>query len=331
MNRLILCLFLIAVIGCHRLDPLEKGIQYQWYYLKKFENSFSYIPTTTINNLQQKSFEDSGSSKSTKYIYISFPQSEITVDSFYMFQFEVTNLGYREFLKDIHEKDTSLYKEMLPDQSVWRSKFFYYEPFVEYYFYSPNYNYYPVVGVSYNQATEYCKWLTEDYKLNKNRKYKDVVFKLPTKAQWFVAAMGKSDSRIFPWDGRTLQNESGQYLANFYKVNQMQIRRDSNFFEIGQTTRYYDNCLSIAADSNIFNKNQGVAHVRSYPPNDYNLYNMVGNVSELVREVGVTKGGSWLDPGHYLLLNTEQNYSTKNWCECNLGFRIVMEFNQKDK
>jgi formylglycine-generating enzyme len=44
---------------------------------------------------------------------------------------------------------------------VWRSELSYNEPYVEYYFRHPAYNYYPVVGVSWKQAKDFCVWRTD--------------------------------------------------------------------------------------------------------------------------------------------------------------------------
>ena len=37
----------------------------------------------------------------------------------------------------------------------------YNEPLVEYYFRHPSYNYYPVVGVTWKQANDFCLWRTD--------------------------------------------------------------------------------------------------------------------------------------------------------------------------
>jgi formylglycine-generating enzyme required for sulfatase activity len=44
---------------------------------------------------------------------------------------------------------------------VWRTKLAYNEPFVEYYLRYPSFNDYPVVGVSWLQANDYCLWRTD--------------------------------------------------------------------------------------------------------------------------------------------------------------------------
>ncbi|MFT5723620.1 MAG: hypothetical protein ACI9JN_000737 [Bacteroidia bacterium] len=220
----------VLLFSCGVLRPKHKNYAYKWYDNKTFEKSLILVPTTTVDNLVTKTPISGQFYHQSPYKFKSFESYIIHTDSFYIYQFEVTNEGYRTFLFDIKSKDSSLYKKMWPDEEVWRSKYSYYEPFVEYYFLSPYYNHYPVVGISYNQANEYCKWLTEDYKKNKNRKYKNAVFKLPTKAQWFVAAIGHNHNRILPWDGTSVQNEKGQQLANYYPLPQ--IGRDTGYLKL---------------------------------------------------------------------------------------------------
>ncbi|MEY2828510.1 MAG: hypothetical protein RIQ33_368 [Bacteroidota bacterium] len=85
----------------------------------------------------------------------------VTVSSFYMDETEVSNKQYREYLAWL----TRTYAEYpqvalnaLPDTLVWRNKLSYNEPFVEYYFRYPAYRDYPVVGINWLQASEFCKW-----------------------------------------------------------------------------------------------------------------------------------------------------------------------------
>ena len=49
---------------------------------------------------------------------------------------------------------------------VWRSELSYNEPYVEFYFRHPSYNYYPVVGVTWKQAHDFCIWRTD--RVNEN-------------------------------------------------------------------------------------------------------------------------------------------------------------------
>ena len=88
----------------------------------------------------------------------------VTVSSFYMDQTEVRNVDYREYLHWIQRVFIDyplVYKKALPDTLVWRRPMGYNEPYVQYYFRHPSYNEYPVVGVSWLQASDYCAWRTD--------------------------------------------------------------------------------------------------------------------------------------------------------------------------
>ena len=92
-------------------------------------------------------------------------QRMVTVKSFYIDQTEISNLDYREYLYWINRVFGADYPEVvrkaLPDTLVWRSELAYNEPYVEYYLRHPAYANYPVVGVNWLQANEYCKWRTD--------------------------------------------------------------------------------------------------------------------------------------------------------------------------
>ncbi len=89
----------------------------------------------------------------------------VTVSSFYMDETEVTNVNYREYLywtsRVFNGNYPQIYTKTLPDTLVWRNKLAYNEPFVRYYLRHPAYNDYPVVGVNWLQATDFCKWRTD--------------------------------------------------------------------------------------------------------------------------------------------------------------------------
>jgi gliding motility-associated lipoprotein GldJ len=92
-------------------------------------------------------------------------QRTVTVSSFYMDETEVKNIDYREYLywtKRVFGLDyPEVYRKALPDTLGWRSRMAYNEPFVEYYLRHPAYNDYPVVNVSWLQATDYAAWRTD--------------------------------------------------------------------------------------------------------------------------------------------------------------------------
>ena len=88
----------------------------------------------------------------------------ITVPSFFVDETEVANVHYREYIYWIENTfagDTAVMTKALPDTLCWRQELAYNEPYVEYYFRYPAYNFYPVVGVSWLQAHDFCIWRTD--------------------------------------------------------------------------------------------------------------------------------------------------------------------------
>jgi len=88
----------------------------------------------------------------------------VTVPSFFIDETEVANVHYREYiywLENTFSGDTAILAKALPDTLAWREELAYNEPYVDYYFRYPAYNYYPVVGVSWLQAHDFCIWRTD--------------------------------------------------------------------------------------------------------------------------------------------------------------------------
>ncbi|HMU98052.1 MAG: SUMF1/EgtB/PvdO family nonheme iron enzyme [Chitinophagales bacterium] len=89
----------------------------------------------------------------------------VSVSSFYMDETEVKNVDYREYIYWLQRVFGGDHPEFVsaakPDSLCWRRNLAYNEPYVKYYFTHPSYNTYPVVGVSWLQASEYCKWRTD--------------------------------------------------------------------------------------------------------------------------------------------------------------------------
>ncbi len=90
------------------------------------------------------------------------------VQSFYMDETEVTNkmyLEYLDWLKRIYPPDNPNFREIyhgaLPDTLVWRNRLGYNEVMTNNYLRHPGYGEYPVVGVSWIQATEFATWRTD--------------------------------------------------------------------------------------------------------------------------------------------------------------------------
>jgi gliding motility-associated lipoprotein GldJ len=89
----------------------------------------------------------------------------VTVSSFYIDETEIANVHYLEYLywlSRVFSADyPEVYKRALPDTLVWRDRLAYNEPLVELYLRHPAYQQYPVVGVNWLQANDFCAWRTD--------------------------------------------------------------------------------------------------------------------------------------------------------------------------
>jgi gliding motility-associated lipoprotein GldJ len=90
------------------------------------------------------------------------------VRSFYMDETEVTNAEYLFFLNWMEKvyppsniNYEHIYASVLPDTLVWRDVLGYNEMLTENYLRHPGYQDYPVIGVSWIQANQYCNWRTD--------------------------------------------------------------------------------------------------------------------------------------------------------------------------
>ena len=122
--------------------------------------------------------------------------------------------------------------------------------YTAYYFSSPSYLDYPVVGVTWEQANAYCAWRTERMGLTGREKFLKR-FRLPTEAEWEFAARGIRQNE-FPWEQEVAGDGKGMFFANF-------MPDDGDFTK----------------DGNIITSKVG-----TYQPNSNGLYDMAGNVAE---------------------------------------------------
>jgi sulfatase modifying factor 1 len=92
---------------------------------------------------------------------------KLHVRSFFMDEAEVTNSEYFlyvQYMKNVfppsEENYKHIYSAILPDTLAWRKSLGNTDILSENYFRNPAYSDYPVVGISWLQANEYCKWRT---------------------------------------------------------------------------------------------------------------------------------------------------------------------------
>lgn len=250
-------------------------------------------------------------------------KKETSIAGFFMMEVEVTNDFYKEFLADLEKQErTEDLKIAKVQTEKWAQGSGYNEVFVENYFQHPAYADYPLVNISKEAAELYCKWLTEKWKANENKPKSlenlEIEYRLPTKTEWMYAASGGHHLAPYPWGGYYLRNAKGCYLANFRRVDESKIKYN-------QATEEYE-VLKHSSKGKVANLNDfaGItAPVRSYFPNDYGLYNMSGNVSEMLHDGG-TKGGSWGSSGYYMQIDAEDEFTNLNGeaHRC-VGFRPV--------
>jgi len=193
---------------------------------------------------------------------------------------------------------------------------------------------YPVVGITWEQATAFSHWRTHIMNSFLRTQGEPLLpdFRLPTETEWEYAARGNLSQSPYPWGGPYTRNMKGCFLANFKPLR-------------GNYT----------ADGGL-----KAIKVKQYNPNNYGLYDMAGNVSEWTSTVydetsgsyshdmnsdnsyvsensdanvlkrKVTRGGSWKDIS-YFIQNSTRTYEYDDVSTSYIGFRCVMDFLGRDK
>ena len=230
-----------------------------------------------------------------------------SLQEFFMAATEVTNFQWKEFLMYLKQEGRmEEYRDNILDTTVWRHLLAYNEPFVDYYYQHKAYSEYPAVGMTLKQAKAYANWLTEIYAL-KNQEVK-ITFSVPTKKQWIRAARGEWQTH-YPWDGKYMRNSKGAYLTNFknYDAANIHYNTEINKYEVMSMSQCMEGTITAPAES--------------YYPNKFGIYNMSGNVAELVSDDTIAMGGSWNDTGFDVRVESEQPATQP---KSTIGFRIVV-------
>ena len=244
------------------------------------------------------------------------------------FKFQYTHMDIAKAAKNknLRRKDVIITEqvEIYPDTTAWIRDFAYSynEPMHNDYFWHDAYSDYPVVGVSWKQAKSFCQWRTMYHNTYRKERKREFVnsYRLPSEAEWEYAARGGLQAATFPWGGPYAKNDRGCFMANFKP-----LRGD------------------YAADQALY-----TVEADAYEPNDFNLYNMAGNVSEWVNasydpssyeyastinpsvndknnQRKVVRGGSWKDVAYFLQVSS-RDYEYADSARSYIGFRTVQDY-----
>ncbi|MDR0558851.1 MAG: formylglycine-generating enzyme family protein [Prevotellaceae bacterium] len=216
-----------------------------------------------------------------------------------------------------------------PDTLVWIRDFHnsYNEPMAVSYFSHPGYDYYPVVGVTWEQAKAFCHWRSNHAEEKRYRnQYAPHSYRLPMEVEYEYAARGGLEGNLYPWGSLYNTNKSGCYLANF--------KPQRGDYALDGFSR--------------------IAPIAQYEPNEYGLYDMAGNVAEWVydaydensyeathdlvpvyhrdarpndkngRKRKVIRGGSWKDFAYFLQCGA-RDYEYQDSARSFIGFRTVRD------
>ena len=210
---------------------------------------------------------------------------------------EMRNIDYLRFINHtalVYGKNSSQYKRILPDKSVWESYDFNGQDLSNLYFSNSNFLNHPLVGVSYEQAVLYCEWRTKYinnfYDLY-HMKYirsigvpKKLTYRLPSPEEWDNIL--NADSIYMPDDG-------------FIHPNYTNPVKDADAI---------NKRISKGLTSSVF----------YFWKNKIGIYAFDNNVSEMTSEPGIARGCNWTGGKE----NTNCHYEKpENW----VGFRCVVD------
>lgn len=245
----------------------------------------------------------------------SYDSTTYSCQAFFMSDHEVTNFEYRQFLNHLKENNRKEDLKMcLPDSAGWNIlKYAHNDPMVQLYHSHPAYDEYPVVNITKEAANLYCEYVTEQFRLLYGEQFINDV-RLPSKLEWMYAAKGGFERSYYPWGTPWTRDDKGCFQANYSPIGDSQIIRDDNGIycvEEGSSPRMY-------ADGGFY-----TVSVKSYSPNNYGLFNMSGNVAEMVSDGSIAMGGHWYSTGGEIKVTSEEEYDKPSPF---VGFRPVMSY-----
>jgi formylglycine-generating enzyme required for sulfatase activity len=206
-----------------------------------------------------------------------------------------------------------------------------------------DYSLFPAVNISHGAAVVFCQWLTEQYNTNPGKKkFKKIKFKLPSLKEWQIAALGYDEFQSWNLDENKVEvvvpsdtlAESGKgkktvvpvgpdFLYpwwNHYHYRNRPAGVQNCFLGNFKVTEVSKPCGRVALPNHDGWSRMSIT--TSYFPNGMGLYDVVGNVAEMIDEKGKACGGSWNDPPQASTIRSVRSYKRP---DASIGFRIFME------
>lgn len=165
-GKLILFSGMLILASCSK----ERSPVTAWEYNNSKNGGFEVVPYEEQETgpglilIEGGTFTMGRAEQDVTYDWNTIPR-RVTVSSFYMDQTEVRNLDYLEYMhwteRVFGPNFYDVVKKALPDTLCWRDRLAFNEPYVEYYLRHPAYRDYPVVGINWLQASDFCAWRTD--------------------------------------------------------------------------------------------------------------------------------------------------------------------------
>ena len=201
------------------------------------------------------------------------------------------------------------------------------ETYLQLYFSHPNYDNYPVVGVSWEQANAFCAWRTSYLLKGMGAHAKWIQrYRLPSEAEWEFAARGKEAGR-FPWEQGDTKSEEGCYYAN-YKPGDGNYTKDGSLITSkcgifsANSNGLYDMAGNVAEWTSTVYTEAGVLQMSDINPN---LKYRAAKEDPYIMKKKTVRGGSWKDPVRYIQGAT-RTYEYQNESRSYIGFRCVRSY-----
>ncbi len=214
-----------------------------------------------------------------------------------------------------------------PDTTCWINDFrnAENERYMRLYFSNPAYDDYPVVGVSWEQATAFCRWRT-DFLLRgmPGASAAEIQpYRLPTEIEWEYAARGK-EGNPFPWQSSDVKSDNGCFYANFkpdrgnYTKDGSLITSKCGIFS-ANSNGLYDMAGNVAEWTSTVYTESGVESMSDMNPELH--YNAAKEDPYRLKKKSI-RGGSWKDP-ESMIRSAWRTYEYQNQPRSFIGFRCV--------